>query len=494
MKPSSSNDHSQHILIVEPDANVAASIEMILGEQGEGHNLTHCEDGAEALELATSGENGNSFDLILANYRLTGIGGLELLERLREQEPQRPIILMSANANTNLVIEATKRGAYDYLVRPFDAQQLIAATAQALRASKAMRKTVRLGSSQAAADEEPQLLGSCPEMQKVYKEIGRFAPTDATVLVLGETGTGKELVARALYQHSKRSEKSFVAVNCGAIPENLLESELFGHVRGAFTGATSNRVGRFQQADGGTLFLDEVGDLPLPVQVKLLRVLQEGTFQPLGSTKDIQVDVRVIAATHQPLSKLIAEQSFREDLFYRLNSAIIELPPLRERGKDLETLIHHFVEVSANRFQVTAPEIPKAALKRLHSHPWPGNARELSNVMGQIAVRSQGYPVSVELVEKALAGIQSDTPPRANSNNESQFALAILNPLRKALEEARENGSGDVHQELVSELEKQLITNALELSSGHLGHVSSWLGISRVTLRKKIEVYGLKSQ
>lgn len=488
MKSARSND-SSHILIVEPDAGVSASMEMLLGEQGEGHKVTCCQDGAQALALVDGDEESPEFDLVFANFRLTGIGGMELLERLREQEPQRPVILMSASANTNLVIEATKRGAFDYLVRPFDAQDLIEAASQALRASKAMRKTVRLGGTTDTSEQQPQLLGSCAAMQKVYKEIGRFAPTNATVLVLGETGTGKELVARALYQHSERSQHPFVAVNCGAIPENLLESELFGHIRGAFTGATANRIGRFQQADGGTLFLDEIGDLPLPVQVKLLRVLQEGTFQQLGSTQDTHVDVRVIAATHQPLAKLIAEQAFREDLFYRLNSAIIELPPLRERGKDIELLVRYFAGLSAGRFNVTSPEIPKAALKRLLSHPWPGNARELSNVMGQIVVRSQGFPVSNEVVETALAGILGEALSGEDLGSESSFGLAILSPLRKALEEAREKGSGEVHQRLVSELEKQLIVNALELSSGHLGHVSSWLGISRVTLRKKIELH-----
>ena len=481
---------ARNILVVDSDADIAASIEMLLGEKGQGHHVTLCNDGKEALHLATSEEF--DFDLVLTDFRLPSLGGLELLKQLHQQTPQRPVVLMSASANTSLAIEATKQGAYDYLVKPFDAKELVDISENALRASQAMRRPLKLDGTSGDAS-QPQLLGSCPSMQKVYKEIGRFAPTKVTVLILGETGSGKELIARALYQHSDRSEKSFVAVNCGAIPENLLESELFGHVRGAFTGAVSNREGRFQQADGGTLFLDEIGDLPQPVQVKLLRVLQEGTFQKLGTTSDVKVDVRVLAATHQPLPQLIAEEKFREDLFYRISSATIELPALRERGNDIVQLIEHFAQLASTQNGVPYPEFSPPAIKRLRSHPWPGNARELSNVIAQLVVRSQGFPVSADLVEIALASSQVGSAATA-SNDEASFDFVILAPIRKALEEAKDAGSGSVHNHLICELEERLLESAIELSGGHLGNIALWLGISRVTLRKKLAQYGLSAK
>ena len=441
MSSAQKNTEARNILVVETDADIAASIRMLLGDSGEGHHVTLCSDGQEALDLATSKEA--DFDLILTDFRLPGLGGLELLKQLHQQAPQRPVVLMSASSNTSLTIEATKSGAYDYLVKPFDAKELLEICERALHASKAMRRRLHLGENSGDGN-EPRLLGSCPAMQRVYKEIGRFAPTQVTVLILGETGTGKELIARALYQHSDRSDKPFVAVNCGAIPENLLESELFGHVRGAFTGAVSNREGRFQQADGGTLFLDEIGDLPQPVQVKLLRVLQEGTFQKLGTTTDVKVDVRVLAATHQPLPKLITEAKFREDLFYRISSASIELPPLRERGDDIVKLVHYFAEIASVQNKVPCPEFLAGALKRLLAHSWPGNARELSNVVAQLVVRSQGFPVSPDLVEIALSGLNAESGV-ISPQEEAGFEFAILSPIRKALKEAKEAGSGSVH-------------------------------------------------
>ncbi|MBK1833125.1 sigma-54-dependent Fis family transcriptional regulator [Roseibacillus ishigakijimensis] len=469
---------------------MAESIEMILGKGGEGHEVVICADGALALELATqngAGAEGRDFDLVLTAFRLPGMGGMELLQKLRAEAPHRPVILMSANANTELAIEATKQGAYDYLVRPFDAKELVEVVSQGLRASRTMGKRIEMGSAGTASG-RVVMLGRCAAMRKVYKEIGRFAPTTATVLIQGETGTGKELVARALFQHSERADRPFVAVNCGAIPDNLLESELFGHVRGAFTGAVANRVGRFQQADGGTLFLDEIGDLPMPVQVKLLRVLQEGVFQQLGSTTDIRVDVRVLAATHQSLTRLIGEGQFREDLYYRINTATILLPPLRERGDDVAELLEEFADVAARKYQLPRPDFSPAALEKLLAHSWPGNARELNNVVSQLVVRSRGFSVSPEQVAFALAGL-----PEEPEKSGEDFALAILAPVRLLLEEARDAGAGKVHEQLVSELEKQLITTALELSGGHLGKVSAWLGISRVTLRKKIGLYEIEA-
>ncbi|MCB1077447.1 MAG: sigma-54-dependent Fis family transcriptional regulator, partial [Verrucomicrobiae bacterium] len=368
-----------------------------------------------------------------------------------------------------------------------DIGELLEVVGKAMRASRTMLRQVRLGSE--GTPEQPGIIGQSREMQRVYKEIGRVAPTDATVLILGETGTGKELVARAIFQHSRRQAGPFVAVNCGAIPENLLESELFGHVRGAFTGATVDRVGRFVQAQGGTLFLDEIGDLPLPVQVKLLRVLQERKVQPLGGSREIPVDVRIISATHQPLSELIAGKRFREDLYYRINSAVISLPPLRERGEDLDALIRAFAAEAAGEFDLPRPDISGPSMRLLSRHSWPGNVRELRNVIRQAVLQSRGYPVSPETIQGA---IDSGGPGAViSTGGKDDFAAAIQQPVRAALEVAKKNGVGSVLGDFVRELERQLISKALDLSAGHLGRVSEWLGISRVTLRKKLGEQGI---
>lgn len=475
-------DSAGSVLIVEDDAAIASSLEMVL--QGEGYETEICGDGSEALRMAESG----AYDVVLTDFRLPGLGGLELLDRLREKQPLRPVILMTAHGNTQLAIEATKHGAFDYLLKPFDVEELLKVLAQAAQAGRAMLRKIRLGSAGSVG--EPGLIGQCRAMREVYKEIGRVASTDLTVLILGETGTGKELIARALYQHSTRSTKPFVAVNCGAIPENLLESELFGHVRGTFTGATADRVGRFEQAHGGTLLLDEIGDLPLPVQVKLLRVLQERKVQPLGSNREIPVDVRILAATHQNLTKWVGEKRFREDLYYRINSAVIALPPLRERGDDdLGELIMAFADEAADEYHLPRPEFPTPVLRRLALHSWPGNVRELRNVIRRTVLLSRGYPVSLEIVQGAI-----ENTPAAESAAEGavgDFAAAIAPPVRLALESAREKGIGNVLGDFVAELESQLIRKGLEVSAGHLGCLAQWLGISRVTLRKKMGEQGL---
>lgn len=469
------------ILVVEDDPGIAASLEMILGD--EGYAVTTSSDGSEGLRVSETA----SFDLVMTDFRLPGMGGLELMEKLRESNPHRPVILMTAHGNTDLAIEATKRGAFDYLLKPFDLDELLDVTAKAVQSGKSAGRRVRLG-DEATQPGEVRLLGNCRAMQRVYKEIGRVAPTDATVLILGETGTGKELVARAIYQHSQRNQGPFVAVNCGAIPENLLESELFGHVRGAFTGATRDRVGRFEQARQGTLFLDEIGDLPLPVQVKLLRVLQERRIQPLGSNREVPVDVRIVAATHQPLAELIEQKRFREDLFYRINSAVIELPPLRDRDGDLEALASHFLAEAAVEFGYGCPPLRKTVVRRLRQSRWAGNVRELRNTIRQLVLSSRGYEITEDVVEALLnreRGV-SDAPFQ-----DDNFSEAIVAPVRAAIERARERGKAEVYRDLVGRLERQMIESSLQLSDHHLGLVCEWLGISRVTLRKKMAEFGI---
>ena len=486
---SESRENAGSVLVVENDGDFADSLEMIL--DGEGYDLTICEDGAEALEMSRR----TSFDAVITDYRLPGMGGLELLDRLREDHPRRPVILMTAHGNANLVIEATRKGAFDYLLKPFDLDELTTAIERAVRAGQSMGHKVQLGgdgADQSASSSDSVMIGNSRAMQKVYKEIGRVAPTDAPVLVLGATGTGKELAARALYQYSSRADEAFVAVNCGAIAEGLLESELFGHEKGAFTGAVSARIGRFEQADGGTLFLDEIGDMPADVQVKMLRVLQEGTVQPVGGSGERKVDVRVIAATHRSLETLIGEKKFREDLYYRLGAMRIELPDLADRKDDILLLAKAIVARAASDYGVAKPKLAKAVLRQLEEYSWPGNIRQLQNVLRHAVLHGGGYDLSEESIVTALAGDVElgDKSGDGDSNNASS---TLDQWVSAAVQRARDAGSGHAHAELVAELEQRLIRAALHLSAGHLGKVSDWLGISRVTLRKKMADYQIGS-
>src|SRR5256714_11871765 len=322
------------ILLIEDDPAIVTSLQEIL--TSDGYAVSLATRGDEGLGLA----QGNDFDVVVTDLKLPGLTGLELIRQLHNSKPRLPLILMTAHGTTETAIEATKYGAYDYLLKPFEMNELLELVDTAVSSSRLMTEPVELGSTDTSRD---AIIGQSRTMQTIYKEVGRVATKPVSVLIRGETGTGKELIARALYQHSDRANEPFVAVNCTAIPETLLESELFGHERGAFTGADSRRIGRFEQADRGTLFLDEIGDLSPSTQAKLLRVLQEKNFQRLGGKETIQVDVRVIAATHCDLERAIQEKKFREDLFYRLSVVVITLPPLRERKEDIPELVRYFL-------------------------------------------------------------------------------------------------------------------------------------------------------
>src|ERR1022692_4201773 len=324
-----------HILLIEDDTSLAANLRQVL--EDAGFTVTHSARGDDGLRRAGS----VAFDAVLTDLRLPGLGGLDLVRQLHETQPRLPVVLMTAHGTIETAIEATKLGAYDYLQKPFEMEGLISVLHRAVEASRLMREPVTL--PDAPVESRTALVGTGRAMQDVCKEIGRVAAKPVTILIRGETGTGKELIARAIYQHSPRAKAPFIAINCAAIPENLLESELFGHERGAFTGADQRRIGRFEQADQGTLFLDEIGDLPPNTQVKLLRVLQQQTFQRVGGTEPISVDVRIIAATHRNLETMIHEGKFREDLYHRLNVVSLLLPPLRECREDIPVLVRHFL-------------------------------------------------------------------------------------------------------------------------------------------------------
>src|SRR6185503_4014442 len=392
-----------HILLIEDDASLATNLSDVLKE--DGFKVTVCNRGDEGLRRASKDE----CDVVLSDMRLPGLGGLELVRQIHDTHPRLPVVLMTAHGTIETAIEATKLGAYDYLQKPFEMRELISVLHRAVDAGRLMREPVTLPN--APVESRTALVGTSRSMQEVCKEIGRVAAKPVTVLIRGETGTGKELIARAIYQNSPRANAPFIAINCAAIPENLLESELFGHERGAFTGAEQRRIGRFEQANKGTLFLDEIGDLPPNTQVKLLRVLQQQTFQRVGGSEPISVDVRIIAATHRNLEALIREGKFREDLFHRLNVVGLQLPPLRERREDIPVLIQNFLRKYASDFGVQDPAITSDAMAISQADSWPGNVRELENMTRRLLLAARGLSISADSVRETLAARNAETAP-----------------------------------------------------------------------------------
>src|SRR6478672_10667508 len=385
------------------------------------------------LSTAASGEEGLKMlprlkpDLVIMDVRMGGINGLETLRRLRQSDAKLPVIMMTAYGTSQTAIEAMKLGAYDYLLKPFEVPRLKQIILAALKAARDMRQVVSYEPHLDTEDYDLAIVGRSEQMQGVFKLIGQLSGSDATALITGESGTGKELVARAIYHHSNRSQHTFLAVNCAAIPEQLLESELFGHERGAFTGATLQRVGKFEQCHRGTLFLDEIGDMTPATQTKILRVLQSGTFERVGGNQPIKVDVRIIAATNKPLEQAVAARQFREDLFYRLNVVRVHIPPLRERWEDIRLLVNYFLTKFAKDQSGPPRSIAPAALKAMEKFHWPGNVRELDNVFRRALVVAKGEAILV-----------SDLP--AEITGEGAAASNIV-PLTTA---SGEGGAGDI--------------------------------------------------
>src|SRR5579859_3108183 len=364
------------------------------------------------LSTAASGEEGLKLipkvkpDLLIMDVRLGGMTGLETLRRVRQIDAKLLVIMMTAYGTTQTAIEAMKLGAYDYLLKPFDVPKLKQLINGALKTARDMKQVVSYQPLLETEDYEQGIVGRSEPMQKVFKLIGQLASSDATALITGESGTGKELVARAIYHHSERSEKPFLAINCAAIPEQLLESELFGHERGAFTGAAMQRIGRFEQCHQGTIFLDEIGDMTPATQTKILSVLQSGTFERVGGNQPIQVDVRVIAATNKPLEQAVAARQFREDLFYRLNVVRLQLPPLRERPEDVRLLVNYFLKKFAHDQNRPPKSVSTGVIKLLEQYHWPGNVRELENVIQRAIVMAKGDAI-----------LPGDLPPEINSKS-----------------------------------------------------------------------------
>lgn len=467
------------------------------------------------LFTASSGEEGVQMirrvkpDLVISDIRMAGITGLETLRRIRALDPRLPVILMTAYGTTQTAIEAMKLGAYDYLLKPFDVPRLKELVFQALKAAREARQAVTLQPMLEAEDYEVGVIGRSEAMQSIFKLIGQVAATDATVLITGESGTGKELVARAIYHYSRRNELPFLAINCAAIAENLLESELFGHEKGAFTGATHQRIGKFEQCDGGTLFLDEIGDMSPATQTKILRVLQNGTFERVGGNETIQVDVRIIAATNKKLEEEVAHRQFREDLFYRLNVVRIQMPPLRDRKPDIRLLVDYFLRKLAGTGG-KPKSIGPGTLEIMESYSWPGNVRELENVLRRATVVAKGQAI---LPSDLPAGIATPTPAPTTEacspatpkpTTSAQLSTEVSPPPSPASPQEMDVqelaqalfrfGRSDPKLKIIPAVERVLVIECLKETRGNQVQAARLLGITRATLRKRIEKFGIRQE
>ncbi len=466
----------KNVLLIDDDAGFAHFLRRALEKQGfTVHPLTSADGALPVLGSQT-------FDLVLLDNRLPGVQGIDFLAELHRRKLQVPVILMTAYGTTDLAIRAVQEGAFDYLVKPFDLSELLRIAAEAIEATRLMRERVQLpGETAPTGQEGTLLLGNSRPMQAVFKLIGHVAASEAPVLIRGETGTGKELVARAVFAHSRRAEKPFVAVNCAAIPEQLLESELFGHEKGSFTGADRKRIGKFEQASGGTILLDEIGDMSLATQAKILRVLEQGELARLGSNDALKIDVRVLAATNRDLEADIAQGRFREDLFYRLNGVTIQLPPLRERGEDVVLLARHFAEQAARETGRQAPDLAAETVEKIKTYAWPGNVRQLANVMRRAVLLKRAGPLSPADVEFGPPAAPSAAVPPQEEGMEAA--------LERAIELALDSGQTNLYPRLRELLERELLRLALSRFGGNQVQAAKTLGIARSTLWRWMQDY-----
>ncbi len=449
------------ILVVDDERSMQEFLDIFF--RSEGYGVATAGD----MESALLQLENDDFDLVVTDIQMPGGSGIELLHAVHEQSPETMVLMMTAFASTETAIAALKSGAYDYITKPFNVDEIRIIVKKALEKKLLSSENRRLRSELRTRERDRKIIGNSPAMQRVYDVIGQVADTKANVLLTGESGTGKEMVARAVHQGGERREKPFIAVNCAAIPENLLESELFGHVKGAFTGAVQSRMGLFESADGGTLFLDEVAELTLPLQVKLLRAIQDKIIRRVGGSADQNVDLRIIAATNRRLEVEIASGRFREDLFYRLNVIEIPMPPLRERREDIPLLVTHFVEKYAGELSKPVAGVSEDVMRLLMEHPFPGNVRELENVVER----------AVALTRESTIGVDA-LPP------------AVLDPPQQSA--VRRIGPGGVDLDaLMAEYERGLLLEALGPARGVKKRAAQLLGISFRSFRYRMEKLGL---
>jgi len=462
------------ILVADDDRAIRTVLNQALARLG--HDVRMTGNAATLWRWVADGEG----DLVITDVIMPDENGLDLIPRIKKMRPELRIIVMSAQSTLLTAVKATERGAFEYLPKPFDLRELVSVVERALSAPRPM----------ASAQDDPDdgqlpLIGRSPAMQEIYRAIARLMGTDLTVMITGESGTGKELVARALHDFGKRRSGPFVAINMAAIPRELIESELFGHEKGAFTGATARNMGRFEQAKGGTLFLDEIGDMPPEAQTRLLRVLQEGEYTAVGGRVPIRANVRIIAATHRDLSHLIRQGQFRDDLFYRLNVAPIRLPPLRERSADIPALVRHFSAIAA-REGLPIKTIDEAAMERLRRYRWPGNVRELENLVRRLAALYSQEVIGIDVIEAELA----EAPP-AETPVEAPGGEGLSSAVERHINDYFAAHKGDLpaaglYDRVLREIERPLIVATLGATRGNQIKAAHLLGLNRNTLRKKI--------
>jgi two-component system nitrogen regulation response regulator GlnG len=461
------------LLVVDDETAVCYSFRRVFHR--EGVTVLTASTAQEGLERIQA----NHIDVVVLDLQLPDRSGLDLFQEVHDHDPRLPVIFITAHGTTETAIEAMKRGAFDYLVKPVDFERISQVIGRALDAARLMKIPAVLPSE----DSGDRIVGRSLAMQEMCKTVGRVAPQDVNVLILGESGTGKELVARALYHHSRRADKPFLAINCAAIPEALLESELFGHEQGAFTGATRRRIGKFEQCNGGTLFLDEIGDMSASLQAKMLRVLQEQRFERLGGNETLHTRVRVLAATNQDLRQMVQHGRFRKDLYYRLNVVTIQVPPLRDRLDDVAELAHYFLFRFDRELNLELRAFAPETLELLQNYQWPGNVRELQSVIKQAMLHASGHILVPEFVPANLRHMEPAALPGRSP--------AHTFDLERLVEALVQSGAGDIHGKVVEAVERVLLSRILSHTRGHQAQASELLGLNRTTLRHKLRALGL---
>lgn len=473
------------VLVIDDEAGIRTAIKQVLT--------------SETLQVLTASDEAQGIahyldaspSMVLLDIRLGLDSGMETFRRIRQIDPRAIVVFITGHGTTELAIESMKLGAFDYLVKPLDVVQLTNIVHQGVRICRTMRVPAAVGNTDATFDDSDRIIGGSRSMQAICKSIGRIAPQNVNVLILGESGTGKELIARAVYHHSRRSQATFLAINCAAIPENLLESELFGHEQGAFTGADRRRIGKFEQCHNGTIFLDEIGDMPLATQAKMLRLLQDGEFQRVGGNEALRADVRIVAATHQNLEEMIEKGSFRRDLYYRLRGVTLSLPPLRERIEDIAELTHYFLFRFNQQLGTNVESIAEEAIHRLQQYNWPGNIRELQSIVREAMIASTGPTLLEEFFPQDILDFKGANSPQ---NDEALVAVGpegweTLGPMVESLLAER---SGFVYRDSLLQFDRLILQRVMSICGGNQVKAAEVLGMSRPTLRNKLRLVSPK--
>lgn len=469
----SSQEHTSHIRILVVDDEKAARYGMLKALKPEGYKLSEADDGLSALNLMVN----NPFDIVITDVSMAGMNGMDLLKKIKERTPHCFVIVITAHGSERLAVEAIKSGAFNYLAKPYDIEELRALVSHAAQQIAVVHENERLRAELKEAKGFGQFVGSSKPMRQVYDLLERVSRNNITVLIRGESGTGKELVARTIHEKSDRRNGPFISINCAALPKELIESELFGYEKGAFTGAISSKQGRFELADGGTLFLDEIGDMSLETQAKVLRVIQERKFERVGGTESISVDVRILSATHRDLARFIRDGQFREDLYYRINVVEIELPPLRSRSEDIHLLVNHYLVMFAQKHKAQVTRFSQDALKAMLEYEWPGNVRELINVVERCVVLSTEEEIRRDILPSEIIGGGRPT------------TLGVRDMLEKG-----DINFQDAKHRVVQTFEREFFMEAVRMNNWNISQTANKLGMKRQYLQQKLKELELNIQ